>query len=187
MLHIPYDAALWRVADARASSMPVLAGSHRRAAANQVGALGEVLVENFLTSHELPFEARYSTDCDLLVAGRSVEIKTKDRTVAPEAHFDCSVPLYNHEHQAVDVYIFVSLKRDRRNTSTSINRYTDAYLLGWASRGWMMGGRHWPRDSVDPENGTKFWTDCINRPISDLRSVEDMVTEIRRRLAQQVG
>lgn len=179
MLHIAYDKHLWDEAQQRASNAAVLPGSHRGAAANQVGALGEVLVEDFLKKNGIPFDPCYSTSRDLIVAGLSIEIKTKDRTVAPEPHFDCTIPLYNHEHQAVDVYVFVSLKRAARDNRPSIERYTDAYIVGWANRHLMMTGKKWRAGEVDPSNNTKFWTDCMNRHISEIRTMQELAQELK--------
>ena len=108
-----YDADIWRAAAERAAATPVYAGSHRKEAANQVGALGELVFESLLTAHGIPFQARYQTTEDLEILGDTVEVKTKDRTARPQPGFGCSVPLYNHEHQRPSRYLFFSLLRDR--------------------------------------------------------------------------
>lgn len=99
MVRFDYRQDVWSRAADRAAQMPIYAGSHRRGAANELGALGEVIFEEFLRSHGIPFDPRYETTEDLLLFDATVEVKTKDRTVNPQPHYECSVPLYNHEHQ----------------------------------------------------------------------------------------
>lgn len=162
--------------------MPVYAGSHRKGAANEVGALGEVVFESFLAGHGIPFTPRYATTDDLELFGATADVKTKDRTVRPQPHHECSVPLYNHEHQRPSFYVFVSLLRDRKAAVPGIERFTCAYLLGWASLKQVDSGKRWEAGEVDPENGTQFWTACLNLAIRDLRPMEVLVERAERRL-----
>ena len=177
-----YDAALWRVAEERASAMPVYAGSHRKEAANQVGALGEVVFEYFLKRKGIPYTPRYETTEDLLVNGDTIEVKTKDRTVRPRPDYDCSVPLYNHEHQRPARYVFVSLYRDRDDRRRTIDRFTRVWLLGWCTLGQLEAiGRKWDAGETDPANGTTFWTACVNVAIGELSDMDSLVEDYRRR------
>lgn len=147
---------------------PVYARSHRGAPANVVGALGEVLAIEFLTGGGLPLEHDDVTTHDLrFPSGETLEIKTKDRTVAPLPHYECSVPLYNHDHQQPDYYFFISLQRPR-DTVTGINAFHTAYLCGAASRRQVARARTRHTGETDPTNGTRFWTACQNLPIHDL-------------------
>lgn len=176
MLKLPIPQAVHELALERAEAMPVLHGSHRGVAANQVGCLGEVIVERLLECMRVPFESVGATSHDLQVGKELWEVKTKDRTVVPKSSYDCSVPLYNSEHQVVDRYVFVSLLRDRKD-SLDIRRFTVAYLVGTATRQQVFDhGKVWRAGEVDPSNGTKFWTDCINIPISRLDSFLQLLT-----------
>jgi hypothetical protein len=160
-------------ARALSAARPVYAGSHRGAPANDVGALGEIVVLDHLTGGGLPVTHDDVTTHDLrLPTGATIDVKTKDRTVAPQLGYDCSVPLYNHEHQRPDYYVFVSLER-QRDVPTGIDAFHAAYLCGAASQ------RQVERDAVtveagqtDPRNGTTFWTACRNLEIRQLVPID---------------
>lgn len=175
-----YDRVLWKAAEKRASGMPIYGGSHRGVEANQVGALGEMVFEDFLMRNSIPYESSYETTHDLLVLGGSLEIKTKDRTVMPRPDYDCSVPLYNHSHQIPDRYAFISLYRDKRANQKSIERFNRAVFVGWCTYEKLeLLGKRWRAGEVDPANGTKFWTDCLNIRISDLDVPESFFNSAR--------
>lgn len=169
LLRIPITEVVYAEAERRVSEMPVLNGSHRGEAANEVGVLGEVVVEACLSALDVPFTPEGKTSHDLSITGKGiVEIKTKDRTVKPLPHYECSVPLYNHDHQVVDWYIFVSLLR--KGKAENIRRFKEAWVVGCMGRQKLQSiGKVWKAGEVDPDNGTKFWTDCINVQISDLK------------------
>lgn len=69
-----YDVGLWEKACQRAEAMPIYGNSHREFAANQVGALGEVVFENLLDHFGIPFEPAYGTTQDLLIGGESFDV-----------------------------------------------------------------------------------------------------------------
>lgn len=173
-----FDPSLWRIAEERAAGMPVYTGSHRGKAANQVGALGEVLFEYLLTAHGISFVPRYETTEDLEVCGDTIDVKTKDRTVAPRRHYECSVPLYNHEHQRPAIYVFVSLLRSKFDKRTTNERFTKAFIVGWCTLGEIDAKGTLKRtNEVDRSNGTRFWTACKNLAISDLNPMADLLGE----------
>jgi len=157
----------------RLDEMPIYGYSHRGAMANEVGVLGEIVACDYLTSLRVAFAEEFETSHDLRLAnGKTVDIKTKDRTVAPLPHYECSVPLYNHSHQNVSYYIFVSLLRDKGEPEHKISRFTKAYILGAANAAMMEKlGRVWHAGETDSANGTTFWTDCINIRISELKAM----------------
>jgi hypothetical protein len=175
MLKLPIPEAIHKIAQERADAMPVLRGSHRGKAGNEVGCLGEVIVEGLLKVLEVQFDFEGATSHDLRVGDELWEVKTKDRTVVPMGFYDCSVPLYNHEHQDVNRYVFVSLLR-RGDETLGVKRFPIAFVLGMASREEIFkSGRTWKAGEVDPSNGTKFWTDCVNLPIAKLTPFLDFI------------
>lgn len=165
---------LWSLAVERAATKPIYANSHRKAAANELGCLGEVAAELWMRREKIFFtdETGCTTHDYRLANGLTVDVKTKDRTVPPIPTYDCSVPEYNHEHQLPDYYLFVSLQRDKSYPyPTSIRRFTHAYILGGISLDQLESiGQRWGADEVDPANGTRFWTACINVRINQLES-----------------
>lgn len=162
----------------RASQIPIYENSHREEAANQVGCLGEVLAEYWFRINSVSYaDERDKTTHDYRFAnGKTIDVKTKDRTVEPQPRYDCSIPLYNHQHQRPDYYLFISLVRDKEGKTNDIRRFNKGYILGGANIGYLdRYGKHWKKDQVDPANGTKFWTDCINIKIKDLASLQKCI------------
>ena len=115
----------WRKTLDRVGGSPIYEYSHRGSNANQVGFLGEIVVEKYLEENGVIFlDDRVKTTHDYVINKKhKLDVKTKDRTVKPELHFDNSVPLYNHEHQRPDYYYFVSLLRDREFKENDIRRF----------------------------------------------------------------
>lgn len=182
MLEINLEPSQCEPARARAAELPVYARSHRREAANYVGALGEVVIEQWLVSEAIGFlDVRELKTHDYeLLDGASFDVKTKDRTVRPEPHHECSVPAYNHEYQRPSGFVFVSLQRSRDTTGPA--RFHTAYVLGGQSYRYLQQhGVHWATGAVDPRNGTQFWTACINIEIRELAPPERLAGAWRTR------
>lgn len=175
------DEWLERAVD-RARSLPVFEYSKRKAQANLVGCIGEVVFEAFLAHHGIAFEDHTaSTERDYVIEGRlSLDVKTKDRTVRPASHYECSVPLYNHDHQRPDFYFFISLLRDRADRSSNPRRFKEAFLVGGIALPVLDAvAVHREEGEVDPSNGTRFWTDCLNVRIDQLASNAEMLEVFR--------
>lgn len=166
----------------RSSEVGVLEGSHRKEAANFVGSIGEIVFKACMKQHNVDVENLTDrTDMDYRLQGRfTVDVKTKDRTVFPKADYDNSIPLYNHEHQRPDYFFFISLVRDKKADVNDPYRFTHACLVGGIDQaGLEQQGTVWKKDQVDPRNGTKFWTDCINVAMTDLISTKDFVSLLK--------
>ena len=84
----------------RADSLPIFENSHRQEQANLVGCIGEIVFERYLAHHQVTFRNdTISTRRDYVIGNSlALDVKTKDRTVRQQRHFDNSVPLYNHPH-----------------------------------------------------------------------------------------
>lgn len=153
----------------RAADYPVFQRSKRGETANQIGALGEIIAESWLTKNQIAFTSVRTTKTDLILSnGKTLEIKTKDRTVAPQPEYEATIPLYNHDHQQPDYYLFVSLQRKRGSAST-LDDFHTAHIVGASSvRKMRQLGKVWEANETDPDNGTTFWTDCLNIKIKNL-------------------
>lgn len=166
----------------QAKELPVFEGSHRGLDANYVGCIGEILVANYLRKNGVKVnDDREKTTHDFSTGPneRTVDVKTKDRTVVPKIDYDNSVPLYNHEHQRPEFYYFVSLYRPARSAKSDIYRFERAFILGGISIEELDNkGVRWKEGQVDPSNGTKFWTACINVSMAQLTSNKEMVTAL---------
>lgn len=116
----------------------------------QAGRIGELVVMDYLSHHDIPFEKVYSTRHDIVVNGKKWEIKTKERSVPPRVEFDCTIPDYNSEHQDADVYCFVSLLSKNRQSS-DVTRFEGAWILGAISSEYFrqICTTHTPNDPPD--------------------------------------
>ena len=168
----------WELGKERSDGMPILNKSHRGRDANQVGCLGEVLIEEFFTTHGVRFkDKRKEYTHDYNINQRFfLDVKTKDRTVAPRLNYENSVPVYQMGYQKPDFYYFVSLYRDRETDGTDIRRFKEGYIVGGINRNKLFKvGKLWEKGSTDESNGTHFWTDCINIKMSDLIPNNSMI------------
>lgn len=175
---VTLNSSHWDAAYDRVENSKIFKNSHRKKEANQVGYLGEVVFEEFLKNNTINFiDDRKETTHDYSISDSlTLDLKTKDRTVKPLKHFDNSVPLYNHEHQRPLYYYFISLLRYRSDKSKYITRFTHAFILGGIDIATLeKEGKNWKKDQVDPSNGTKFWTDCINVSMEQLIDNNEML------------
>lgn len=179
-LHISPD--LHQAASERAKNLPIMRGSHRGLDANMIGCLGEVVFEKVLEDSKIGFEPLYTTRHDVRIETasrglRTLEIKTKDRTVPPKPNYEATLPAYNHEHQVADYYGFVSLQRSRTDTS-GIERFKTAWIVGVANQ--SIFDKHkklWKAGQKDPTNGTVFWTDVWNLYIHQLAPISYAISQ----------
>jgi hypothetical protein len=172
------DEAHYTEAYNRAGAIPALANSHRGAEAVLIGCLGEVMFEEYLRNNGVFFLPQLrETTHDYLVGKQYFvfEVKAKDRTVPPRPDYECSVPLYNYDHQVVDGYAFLSLERTK-GTQRGLKRFHSCWFVGVVSRkNFEQKSVTRKKDEVDLRNGTKFWTACKNIYIRDLSPPDVMV------------
>jgi len=147
---------------------PIYRGSHRGAAANEVGCLGEAVALRVFDENNIRLTEVFATTHDFLLPnGQSIEVKTKDRTVPPEPHFDCSIPDYVADHQTANFYVFISLERHKTQMD-GMERFHTAHLVGIASPRLIAKHGRLMKAGTTDINGTKFWTSCRNIAIRDL-------------------
>lgn len=166
--------SLLQEAQKRAEDQGALDGSMRGMQASQVGALGELVGIRLLRERKVVFTEVFNTkhDVTFLQDGRprTMEFKTKERTVVPKPDYDCTVPLYNHDHQRPDYYFFISLLSSGK--SDDIRRFTKAYILGVITLGELEEiGTRWTPQQVDETNNWRPTIDCINVRVSQLTSL----------------
>jgi hypothetical protein len=166
MIEVPLD-GLHVVAQARANAVPELRRSMRGAAGNEVGAMGELVAMRYLEQASVLFRDEPDYDHDIWTPHGTIDVKTKERTVSPLPHYDCTVAGYSEDVQKPDWFLFVSLLSDK---SRGCHRF---------KRGWVLGSiRHdefWQQSrkveqgEVDDSNGWAATISCRNLPISELR------------------
>lgn len=151
----------------RAAAMPIYNRSMRGVAANEVGATGEIVAMRYLRACGFEVVDSGTYEKDLLVDGLRVEVKTKERSVAPRMNYDCSAPAYNRDKQIPDWWLFVSLTNGGRGRG--VERFRDAWVCGaildadLRAKGRLLGV-----DDVDKSNGWKPTIPVWNVHISDL-------------------
>lgn len=121
------------------------------------GCLGESLFH-----HIYPNAIRANTyDYDFIYYNKKIDIKTKERTVPPKIHYECSVNTMNGK-QNCDYYVFTQ-------------------ILDSATTGWILGkipteeffdtAKLYKKGTRDPRNNFTFHCDTYNIPISQLYPV----------------
>jgi len=155
----------------RAEQLGELDRSMRGLQASQVGALGELIGMDYLRGLGFELEEIYSTSYDVRakVAGewKTLEFKTKERTVVPQLHYDCTVPAYNHDHQRPDYFVFISLLSSGK--SDEIRRFSKGFILGSISlERFEEIATAWNPSQVDTSNGWTPTINCYNVQIADL-------------------
>jgi len=150
----------------RMASWPTYKKSMRGTAANEVGALGEIVALEYLSQLPVTIEDAQQINHDIIVNGRTIDIKTKERTVKPKPHYECSVPQYLNGIQTPDYYLFVSLLS---NGTQSINRFTKAWILGSLPHdAFHQQATLWTPNDTDTRNNWKATIPVWNVPISAL-------------------
>ena len=105
-----------------------------------------------------------------------IDVKSKDRTVMPKYYYDNSAPLYNHQHQMPDYFLFISLERNKSNNSKDIRRFHTAYILGSISYKELdRVGIPFLENEADWRNGTTFWTNCLNLEMLQLVTINETI------------
>lgn len=157
MIEVPLD-GLHGPAQRRADGVPELRRSMRGRAGNEVGAMGELVAFRYLSALGVPLVEDSTVDHDAVVAGLTVDVKTKERTVPPLPHYECSVADYNAEQQRPDVYLFVSLLREGP-AREGCSRFVRGWVLGTLTRSRLDElGVPWTPSMSDGANG---WTPTI--------------------------
>ena len=76
----------------RLKTIPVKKKSHRKEEGNEVGCIGEIVVELWLKKHGISYQSQLNkTSHDYLIQNKyQLEVKTKDRTVVPLPKYECT-------------------------------------------------------------------------------------------------
>lgn len=166
-------------ASRRSENMPIFTNSHRGKDANLVGAIREVVAEHWFCHHGIKYTNQTDeTTHDYTINGIfKVDVKTKDRRFLPKGYYDNSVPLYNHEHQKPDHFLFISLLRDDGICETDVRKFTHACIVGGITYDEANKiGTVYEGGETDPSNGTTFWTSCLNIQMTDLIPLRELIS-----------
>ena len=158
MIQIKITPEIIARAKKKAATVGNLQGSITGSLSNVVGAIGEVVVEDYTGGIEAN-----SKDFDLMIGNRRVDVKTKRCNTTPSPKYDCSVTAHGTK-QDCDSYVFVRILTD----------HSKAGILGEITKPefYKKATRHRTGD-VDPANGFVFKADCYNLAIQELDSVKE--------------
>lgn len=143
------------------------------------GAFGEAAFERAfhrLGGQLLEHVGAYEFDYRHLALGR-IEVKTKPRSVRPEAHYQAGVAEESLEFQHPEAFVFVSLYPKAEGP---FFRYEEAWIVGWMSdaefreRSVLI-----PKGSTMGGGGASF-RDMRDVDLSQLRPLEDLVRNALR-------
>ena len=142
-----------------ASGVMVLQGSITRGNGNSAGALGEVIVRDYMKYEHTPTQ---HYDLSNPRTGRTVDVKTKRCTSAPKNYYECSVAAHGSS-QECDDYVFVRV----------LNNLQQAWILGTIPKDeYYAKAVRYKKGDMDESNNFIFKADCYNLPISELWKIE---------------
>lgn len=149
-------------------TLPIYRKSHRKEQANFVGTMGEVVVMEYLETLQIKYDKDYTVNNDISIKGHTVDIKTKERSVSPLPHYECTVPAYLEEAQLPEFYIFVSLERSKNPVTSDVNRIHTAWILGFITYQQFHQRAEFIEEGRTEQSGARFFTAAWNIPISTL-------------------
>ncbi len=158
---IPFDITSDQRERARVNAAKIpetIRNSIRSGQGRLVGCLGEVLVADYLG-----VEVNSTRDYDLIYKGQKIDVKSKDRTVPPEEHFNCTVADFNTT-QKCDYYFFVSI----------LKNMSKGWLVGYLSKEDFYKKAKFGAKGESDGGGFEFRADCYNVPIRGLKPPVDM-------------
>jgi hypothetical protein len=145
-------------AEERAADLPLLNNSIRKGEGALVAYIGEALV-----LHLEGGEIKDTRDYDLIDRnGIKIDVKTKERKVAPLPHYNCTVAAFNTK-QKCDRYAFVNVLKDMK---------TAWYLGSISKEEFYKKAVFRKKGEFDPDSPPTrkfyFTADCYNVPASEL-------------------
>lgn len=156
MIEIQITPEMIEQAQQQAVEMGKLRNSIREGEGNLVGFVGELVAQKVLGGM---IDNTYDHDILLDDFMTTVDVKTKETTVAPKPHYDCSVAAYNTK-QKCDYYCFVRVKND-----LSVGWYLGIY----PKSKYFQDARKLHEGDFDPANNFTVKTDCYNIRINQLQ------------------
>lgn len=157
MIEVPVTDAMLIRARNRAKKLPQLKNSIRNQKGKLVGLIGEEIVKKYFKIPVNQDEAGYEYDI-VDSEDRTLEVKTKERSVAPKPEYECSVACFNAT-QDCDLYVFVSV----------LNDFSKGWICGWLTpKEFKRKAKKFKKGDKDPSNNFTFRADCFNIKIKDL-------------------
>ena len=120
---------------------------------NLAGFIGELIVLKVLGG-----EWSNTYDYDILLGKIKIDAKTKQTSVKPLPHYECSIAKFNTK-QDCDYYAFTRVKKD----------FSVGWYLGVIDKHtYFDRAKYLQKGEIDPSNNFKVRTNCYNLAISEL-------------------
>ena len=143
----------------KAEEMGSLNNSILNGSGNYAGFLGEEIVNNYING---VIENTY--DYDIIKDGLKFDVKSKQTTVVPRTHYDCSVADFN-PNQKCDFYIFARILDD----------FSSGWILGFISKErFYHEARFMRKGQMDGSNDFIVKSDCYNLAIKRLSPIAEI-------------
>ena len=167
---IPHNSTMVQEALRKAKKLGELNNSITKGHGNAAGYLGEESVASYLNADVVT-----NRNHDLVLNNKTIEVKTKRRTVKPQDSYEVSISKTSL-HQQPDVYVFVSLQFESRikdgKNKGAYKGLQHVWLLGSKTpEEYFKAATLWKKGTVDPSNNFKTHADMYNLPISELDEV----------------
>jgi len=143
-------------------SFGALKDSITRGKSNIYGALGEVIVHDYLKSKGRRVKIVGDRNFDITSNGKTIDVKTKRTSVPPIQSFNCSIPAAN-PNQKCDYYVFVRVMEDK----------SVGWIVGYMDKSeYFKKAKFYRKGQTDPIfPAWKFAADCYNLEISKLKQL----------------
>ena len=170
-------------AEKRTEDIPILKDSIRGKDANLIGSIGEVIFEKFIQEHGLSLEKETGEqekyNHDYVIEGKfTVDVKTKERSVVPKSHYDCTVAQKTLDHQKPDFFYFISLLKKKDVLLEA--KFTEGFMLGATDELTLYRkGDVWKEGEVDARNGKRIRVDCQSIEIYNLIGNEEFINILK--------
>lgn len=166
MIEVQITEEMVEIAKQKSREMGKLRNSILKGEGNVSGFIGEQIALQVLGGEWANREGcSYQYDM-ILPDGRTVDVKTKQRGVAPRPHYNCSVSNFNPD-QKCDLYGFVSVLKNREG------EYLKGWFLGTIPKQEFMDRATFATQGThDPSNNFNTPASCYNLTIEELQNVQ---------------
>jgi hypothetical protein len=160
-----------------ADSLPLLKNTMRGPQANEVGCMGKLVAMRYLEMCGIDHTKRDKSYHSIQTARGLCNVKTKERSVPPQEHYECTVQKTLQKAQSPDWFIFVSLQKQKG--IKGCKRFTRGWILGVIkSSEFYSQARLIEPHKAEGDNGWSAKIPCYNLPVSSLGLWEDQEKEM---------
>ena len=163
IIEVPITDIMIRNAQEKSIDQGVLRLSFEKGTKNFIGYIGEEIVKSYLQC-----DSCNTYEYDMVYNGKRIEVKSKQRSVPPQPHYECSIVSYSVKNQHPDYYVFTSISQ--------LSGIWKGWILGYCSQSYYMNMAVFlKKGQLDPSNGYTVRNDCYNVPISELYDINLLI------------